>query len=227
MVLMVRRYDEDTLEPEFRADALRERIVLGTRETDYVRLHGAIVAAAELHPFSVALESIYLPALVQIGADWDADITTVAAEHLASNAIRSHLLPRTASPVEGRMRLAAMCLPGEQHDIGLIGTASLLTAADWHVMMLGRDTPLDGLAAAVQQIEAVAVVVSSLFEENARLHLATLAELNRTAPVIVGGAGFDRILATVAGAGLRYADSPGAALVLCEALRTTHPMPRG
>ncbi len=215
---MMDGYDEGMLEPEFRAAALRERIVLGTRETDYVRLHGAIVAAAELHPFSVALESIYFPALVQIGADWDTDITTIAAEHLASNAIRSHLLPGTLSPVEGRTRVAAMCLPGEQHDIGLVGTASLLTAAGWHVVMLGRDTPLDGLAAAVRRIAADAVVVSSLFEENARLHLASLTELSVVAPVIVGGAGFDRITTAAAGAGLHHAGSPGAALSLCDRL---------
>ena len=44
---MMDGYDEGMLEPEFRAAALRERIVLGTRETDYVRLHGAMHPAQE------------------------------------------------------------------------------------------------------------------------------------------------------------------------------------
>ena len=51
------------LDPEFRQDTLAQRIVLGAVEGDRVRLHGAILAALELHTPAVAMADIFAPAL--------------------------------------------------------------------------------------------------------------------------------------------------------------------
>jgi hypothetical protein len=51
------------LDPEFGRPALAGRIVRGAAENDLVRLHGAILAALELHPPGDAVSGIFVPAM--------------------------------------------------------------------------------------------------------------------------------------------------------------------
>ena len=51
------------LDPEFGQAALAQRIVRGAAENDPVRLHGAILAALELHPPAEAVSGIFAPAM--------------------------------------------------------------------------------------------------------------------------------------------------------------------
>jgi hypothetical protein len=55
------------LDPEFRQSALAERIVRGAAENDPVRLHGAILAALELHTPAQAVAGIFAPAMREAG----------------------------------------------------------------------------------------------------------------------------------------------------------------
>ncbi len=55
------------LDPEFAQAALVQRIVRGAAEDDPVRLHGAILAALELHPRGDAVTGIFAPALREAG----------------------------------------------------------------------------------------------------------------------------------------------------------------
>jgi len=55
------------LDPEFGHAALAQRIVRGAAENDPVRLHGAILAALELHPPADAVARIFAPAMREAG----------------------------------------------------------------------------------------------------------------------------------------------------------------
>jgi hypothetical protein len=74
------------LDPEFGPAALAQRIVLGAAENDPVRLHGAILAALELHPPAEAVHGIFAPAMHEAGRTHGASCT----ERIAA-AIRDHI----------------------------------------------------------------------------------------------------------------------------------------
>jgi hypothetical protein len=82
------------LDPEFRQHTLAERIVRGAVEGDPVRLHGAILAALELHAAPVALADIFRPALRAAHQRHGADCRDVIAQAI-SDQLRSGL-PRAA-----------------------------------------------------------------------------------------------------------------------------------
>ncbi len=74
------------LDPEFGQPALAQRIVRGAAEHDPVRLHGAILAALELHPPAEAVSGIFAPALREAGRlhghDCRLRIAAAIREHL-------------------------------------------------------------------------------------------------------------------------------------------------
>jgi hypothetical protein len=74
------------LDPEFARHVLAQRIVKGAAERDAVRLHGAILAALELHPEDVALRAIFAPALRTAQREHGRH-----CRHAVAMAIRDHL----------------------------------------------------------------------------------------------------------------------------------------
>jgi hypothetical protein len=74
------------LDPEFGQAALAQRIVRGAAENDPVRLHGAILAALELHPPAEAVSGIFAPAMREAGRAHGQ-----SCRELVAAAIRDHL----------------------------------------------------------------------------------------------------------------------------------------
>ena len=91
-----------------------------------------------------ALSEVLLPELKRIGTGWVGGDVTVAQEHFASNLIRARLLGLARGWDEGRgPRAILACLPGEQHDIGLIAFGLVLRRQGWRIVYLGQDAPLE------------------------------------------------------------------------------------
>ncbi len=67
------------LPDEFRPPALVARIVLGAVEADAVRLHGAIVAALQLHGTVAAERDVFHPAIAAAAEQGDECRATVLA----------------------------------------------------------------------------------------------------------------------------------------------------
>jgi len=81
------------------------------------------------------------------------------------------------------------CIPGEQHELGLIAFGLALRSHGWRVAYLGSDTPLETLDLAAQSLEPALVVLSAATEDGVRRVAPELRDLAARYPVAIGGPG--------------------------------------
>ena len=110
-----------------------------------------------------ALAEVLIPYLHDLGKRWAAGSASVAQEHFAASLIRGRLLglARDWGTGPGPTVLLA-CLPGEDHDLGLVAFGVLLARRGWRVTFLGADTPLDALADTIRTLDPALVVLHTL-----------------------------------------------------------------
>jgi MerR family transcriptional regulator, light-induced transcriptional regulator len=138
----------------------------------------------------VVLREVVLPYLRELGDRWERGEASVAQEHFASQVLRGRLLGLARGWDRGSgPRALLSCMPGEQHDLGLIVFGLSLRERGWRIVFLGPDTPLDTLADAAAALRPAVVVVAATtaahFEPGRRM-LRTLA---RSVPVWAAGPG--------------------------------------
>ena len=81
------------------------------------------------------------------------------------------------------------CLPGEQHDLGLIAFGLAMRSRGWRIVYLGPDSPIDTVADVSGQIDPSLVVLNAVSRERIRPVLPKLRALARRHRVALGGAG--------------------------------------
>lgn len=135
------------------------------------------------------LSAVILPFLHELGEHWQRGEISVAEEHFASNVIRGRLLglARGWGGGAGPIGLLA-CLPGEQHELGLIAFGIALRSHGWRVVYLGADTPLDTVERSVGTLEPALLVVSASGWERVAPVAQQLQRLARRVRLGVGGA---------------------------------------
>lgn len=144
-----------------------------------------------IHPVEQVTRGLLLPLLVHLGERWRDLAGGIAEEHFFSMYLRSKLGAR----LQHRMRYAAgprvlaSCVPGEQHEIGLLLFALQAHAAGLRTVLLGADTPLDEVVIARKRSAARAVVLSSSLQPADGFLTGELPRLVREAgcPVFIGG----------------------------------------
>jgi DNA-binding transcriptional MerR regulator len=145
--------------------------------------------AFALNSLEEVLGEIILPCLRKIGDCWQQGEITVAQEHFGSALLRGTLfsLTRGWSSGEGRTAVLA-CLPGEQHDIGLICFGLILWRHGWRIVYVGQDTPLGELQSVVDTTQPELVVVIGLAPGLFGGVEDDLRSLAAVAPLAVAGA---------------------------------------
>ena len=133
-----------------------------------------------------ALTEILIPYLHDLGERWAAGEVSVAQEHFASNLIRGRLLGLARDwGAGGSSSVMLACMPGEDHDLGLVLLGVLVGRRGWRVTFLGADTPLDTLQASARELQPTLVVLATydaaLFHE----HADAVAALVAVAPLAV------------------------------------------
>jgi DNA-binding transcriptional MerR regulator len=138
----------------------------------------------------VVLREVVLPYLHELGERWERGEASIAQEHFASQLLRGRLLGLARGWDRGTgPRALLSCMPGEQHDLGLIAFGLSLCDRGWRIVFLGPDTPLDTLADAVATLRPDAVVLAATTAAHFEQGRDALSALADTVPVWAAGPG--------------------------------------
>jgi DNA-binding transcriptional MerR regulator/methylmalonyl-CoA mutase cobalamin-binding subunit len=162
------------------------------------------VAIATL-PMPVLMTRVVMPLLREVGLRWADGRLAVAQERLVSSLLRMRLLAVLSPPPrEQRPRVLFATLPGERHELGLIGAGLQAHEAGMPVLYLGTELPAAEIVRVAAKLGAAGVALSSVDPEQARLALAELRELDAALapglPVWLGGANAQYLAAELASA---------------------------
>jgi DNA-binding transcriptional MerR regulator len=158
-----------------------------------------------LSSFSVetVLGEVVMPYLRELGDRWERGDASVAQEHFASQVLRGRLLGLARGWDRGPgPRALLACMPGEQHDLGLIVFGLGLRDRGWRITFLGPDTPLDTLSDTVATLQPDAVVLAATTSDRFESGHLALRRLAGDVPLWAAGAGATPHVATATGAQL-------------------------
>jgi MerR family transcriptional regulator, light-induced transcriptional regulator len=179
---------------------------------DEEQAHAVLDRLLAAYRIESILRDLLVPYLHDLGERWARGEVTVAQEHFASNLLRGRLLGLARGWGQGHGPTAVLaCLPGEQHDLGLIAFGITLYRRGWRIIYLGPDTPIATIGQASERLGPDLVVLAGTAPELFAAHADAIADLARQTTVALGGAGATAELATRAGARLLPHDPVSAA----------------
>ena len=158
---------------------------------DEAALDESYTEMLSIHPAKVVTERLLNPLLKQLGERWVNMTGSIAEEHFFGFYLRTKLGARhhhRVRHVDGPGLLLA-CLPGDQHEIGLLLLALAANERQFRTVILGADMPLDELPRAASKSGCAAIVLSGTVQPEAEVFKVQLPNLVAAAqvPVFVGG----------------------------------------
>jgi MerR family transcriptional regulator, light-induced transcriptional regulator len=189
------------------AAALGEQLRHALDRFDDVGAHSVLDRLLGSYPLESVLREAVIPYLHELGDRWAHAEASVAQEHFASALLRGRLLALARDWGRGRGPHALLaCVPGDQHDLGLISFGLALRAHGWRITYLGADTPLLTLIVTADLLQPALVVVTAAIPELAQSALGGLRELACVAPLALAGGGTDASITETVGA--RWLNDP-------------------
>ena len=146
--------------------------------------------AMSLYPVDIITVQLLAPLLITLGERWQTTKGSVAEEHFFSVFMRNklgarfhHRNMRNTGPC-----LVAACLPGEQHEFGLLLFALAAHARGYRLILLGANMPLDELPHVVERTGSQAVVLSGSVKMDTESFKTGLQNMtHNNIPVFIGG----------------------------------------
>ena len=136
------------------------------------------------------LQEVILPYLHRLGERWAAGEVSVAHEHFASNLIRGRLLGLAQGWGQGQGPGAILaCVPGEQHELGLLAFGIALRRRGWRITYLGTDSPIEAVADLSRSLLPAVVVLLSINPQGFLDHTPEIKQLATQAHVMIAGPG--------------------------------------
>ena len=194
----------DAEPPEAPASAATgEHLALALDQLDETAANAALDRLLSGFALETVVTETVLPYLREIGERWQqVGDSVVAQEHFASSLLRGRLLGLARGWGGGYGPMALLgCLPGEQHDLGLICFGLALRANGWRVTFLGPDTPFAAISEAARRVQPALIVLTTLTPLDRSVVEKEVAAISAYAPVALAGAGVNESDAPIGGAG--------------------------
>jgi DNA-binding transcriptional MerR regulator len=153
--------------------------------------------------FERIADELLLPALVAIGEAWADGRISVAGEHAASHAVQRRLAAAFQAAGRPGLRNGSVLVgmpPGGRHELGALSFAIAARRANFPVLYLGPDLPLQDWVDTARAVRARAVVIGAVVATDAPAAAAVARALDAAVPgltIVFGGAA-----AAAAGEGL-------------------------
>ena len=147
--------------------------------------------ALSLYPIDLVTKHLILPLLKQLGERWAENEGSVAEEHFFGAYLRNKLGARFhhhPATQDGPLLVAA-CLPGEQHEVGLMLFCLSALNHGYRLVYLGADTPFTELRIPIERSDADAILLSGSIDPQTSVLSDGLSSLVNSVevPVFVGG----------------------------------------
>ena len=182
------RVDEEAAGTALRPAAIRDELATALDAFDEPRAQAILDRLLALATVETLLAEVVVPYLQDLGERWKRGEASVAQEHFASGVLRGRLLGLARGWGLGLGPVAVLaCLPGEQHDLGLIAFGLALRSQGWRIVYLGPDSPIDTVADVSHQLEPSLVVLNAVSRERVRPVLPKLRSLARRHRLAIGG----------------------------------------
>jgi DNA-binding transcriptional MerR regulator len=169
----------------------RERMVMAISQFDENRLEDIYNEILALYPTDLVTRKVLLPLLVELGERWQSTEGSVAEEHFFGVYLRNKLGARFHHRNRNNTgpKLLAACLPGEQHEVGLLLFALAAHEQGYRLVLLGADMPLADLPLAAKRSQSTTIVLSGSIEPDPQMLAEQLPTLVAAAgmPVFIGG----------------------------------------
>lgn len=160
------------------------------RAFDRTALGAVYEEALAEHPVDRVTRHLIIPILRHLGDNWADHAGGIAEEHFFTSHLRDRLGARLLHVADrpDAQPLVAACLPGEQHETGLLLFCLAAVARGYRVVMLGPDVPFDQVLATARRIGAPVVLSGTSKPRRGVLGtpLGNLAE-RLARPLFVGG----------------------------------------
>lgn len=169
----------------------QQRMLEAVYAFDERRLDAIYNDVLSLYPVDLVTSRLTTPLLQQIGACWDDRENGIAEEHFFSVYLRNKIGSRIQHNIlrsNGPCLLTA-CLPGEQHEIGLLLFVLSAISAGYRCIILGANMPMEQLPAIQDKHHIDAIVLSGSVEPVGGKTGKQLKQLVNSVeiPVFVGG----------------------------------------
>jgi DNA-binding transcriptional MerR regulator/methylmalonyl-CoA mutase cobalamin-binding subunit len=183
------------------------RMVAAIENFDESGLERVYNDAMSLYPVEIVTRRLLVPLLTELGDRWANATGSVAEEHFFGVYMRNKLGARFHHR-QGRPRgprLLAACLPGEQHELGLLLFGLAAHDRGFQVILLGADMPLEELPVVVERTHCDAIVLSGAVKPSKQMLSQELPVLVNQAgvPVFIGGVTAKNFSEEIAHAGAR------------------------
>lgn len=163
------------LQPGANWPDLRRQLRESLGEINLRQAHLIVNTACAMFPLDTVILELFQPLLAEIGEQWAQGKLCVAEERIATNFVRQRLLAliQLHAPFAHGPRLVCACVPGEQHEIGLLMFALLMEQRGWEMIYLGQSVSLEGLPDFLSRMTPALLCVSVSLVE----HVTGLMEL--------------------------------------------------